>query len=351
MLIGKINNFIPFKGFDYSFDKPAVPERQVYDEELGKPNVFRDEELFDEEEDVIDAGYQIYDYDDLPVFCPNQGKVPDCLTYFNNMDTSNICGVSVIKKSDYQILNEKPDVLFEACRLKKPYKKGETKKTVFSHPLYDRLMNLKKKSGYSYGELAEIADASKLRRNDKSQYADLDLLDAVVFCKEKFPQDYKKVVKSLVVKDVNNNQLFLKDVFDKVKHSDIDGYAFFINAINKEYDKFDKPDVLKSACVIELPHSGQTVFVQALYDELSPLKYEEGYSYTELADIAKLSILTRRNKTQHVDFELLDAVLYCKDRFPDDYRNVINQFIVKSSGKNRVFLKDKFEAAKNAGTL
>lgn len=42
MLIGKISSFVPFKGFDYSFDRPAVPERHVYDEELGKPNVFRD---------------------------------------------------------------------------------------------------------------------------------------------------------------------------------------------------------------------------------------------------------------------------------------------------------------------
>ncbi len=91
MLIGKISSFVPFKGFDYSFDRPAVPERHVYDEELGKPNVFRDEELFDDEEDVI------------------------------------------------------------------------------------------------------------------------------VFCKETFPQDYKKVVKSLVIKDANNNQIFLRDEFKAAK--------------------------------------------------------------------------------------------------------------------------------------
>lgn len=230
MQINKINTFTTFKGFDpFNYEKSF--NKKAYNEELGKPNVFRDEELYDEDLDKVDDGYKIYDYNDVKLYEPKKDtRLKICREVYGitdllipTLDTDVIQGYAVVNTNsddievqNEPILNESYKVLMDACNLKK-----KNRSPIFSMTLYDNLRRLKKEEGYSYRELAEIAEASKLKRRFIGEYIDTNMVDAVIYCRKNFPQNPNKVTEALVLRNNKGDEVFSRSAFKFLKGAGI----------------------------------------------------------------------------------------------------------------------------------
>ena len=190
-------------------------------------DTFRDDELFDDKKDKIHNGYRTYDYNDYPVkkkrvdFLPNEYVSLYNLVEYPKVpiDTSNVLndieciGGVTYTKPNKKTLNQK---LHDACLLK------GRKKYTFSRPLYDFLVSKRDTGDYSTRELIDITNASKMKKANLCEYVDFDLIDAGLYCVDRFPSnnntEAKQLTRLFIVKDEDGNEVFSKKIFDFVKN-------------------------------------------------------------------------------------------------------------------------------------
>ncbi len=201
---------------------------------------FRDSELFDTSKDKLNCGYRHYDQNDMPVFTHTKTYVDKNFMHIYelrdepkyNIDTDEFITnteIDIPRINKLQKTNNAEEKLKNAAFLK------TKKKTVFSKPLYEYLKQKYHANGttskyYSIRELTDICEVCKLKKSNKSEYVDFDMLDAGLYWSNKIisndNKELKQILRSMVKKDKNGNEYFDKNKNLMLKTLSVNGEWF-----------------------------------------------------------------------------------------------------------------------------
>ena len=170
-------------------------------------NTFRDNENFNEEKDNVSLGYSTYDgYDNTN---------SDFLNEIDENSKSFDAKVKDAGFADYGISYFTQPVAYSSVADSKnenivdnSFLKTKDGGERFSGNLYN---HLKDKAGhFSNRDIKDVAEASKLRRNDFSEYVDYNLLKAGFNVKDKYPdmssEKFADYIDSFKYKDKKGNE-------------------------------------------------------------------------------------------------------------------------------------------------
>ncbi len=344
MQINRVNNYTTFGARNpYMSTLPPKGDPEI-ENDLGTSITFRDDELFDPELDLVGKEYKVYDYNDIPLYKPardSQLKLSNQILGITDMprldiNTDVIAGYAIIdnvneeessfKDTRIQILNEKSDVLIDACHLK-----NKTHKPESSFLLFNKLKLYKQKTDCSYYELASLARLSKLRKSNKTEYVDPKMIDAVIYCHENFPHRTKAVLNAMVMKDAENNEVFSDDAFQFLVKSKIFAERRALNFFNylteKDY------------------YNNNKNFNSQLAERILELQ-KEGHSQERLEYILETASSIVLGHNSKIDNEVIDAIIFCQDKFPYHPHIVASAIMMRTKDGEIYLSKDALDFLK-----
>lgn len=106
---------------------------------------------------------------------------------------------------------------------------------------------------------------------------------------------------------------------------------------------------LLNACLLETKNKKR--FSGTLCNHLKKIKEEQKYSMPELAELCNTVKLKKANGNEYIDYEFLQAGLYCMERLSKDFdrseiKELIKEFITTDKKGNEVFCDEAFGIVK-----
>ena len=190
------------------------------------PDCFRDDELFNPEKDCINTEYRQYDLDDIPVSAAWGYRKPivnrkyleanaltDTPKY--NIDTSNLIYERYKAGSkDYYIEAKTPEEILEKAAILRQRRGFFVSKDLLKYLKEIHNEYIPGRGYFSAGELADICEASKLRKADMTEYVDKEMIEAGLYWANRVISNdnhiVKQVLRSMVKKDEDGNEYFDK---------------------------------------------------------------------------------------------------------------------------------------------
>ncbi len=345
MRINNTNNFIKFKAsYDPYLESLRRKPRLNYDRETERPTPFREDELFDEERDVIDEGYRIYDYDDLPIYKPSQGGhicdtakhligiseskgyIPytEPIQGFATVSVDNE-GNTVVFSTNSVLSNGKRDFI-ETCELKRKDAAPE-----YSNILYNYFMHYRKKADLSMSSTIELAERAKLRMHDKSEFVDKNMIDAVIYCHKNYENSYT-LLRTMVLKDKNKDESFSNEAFNVLKKCKL--------GTSQDANRFMQLFKYKD-------DNGATHFNSHLAESIVNVVDDE-FSLRKLEKIMREATALVSNDKSKITPELIEATDYCLGVFDKFGAEILQKLNLQNRYKEKNFSFEAFEFLKGS---